>query len=131
MAKLIVLKPFMFTHPSQDHIRIAHETKFVPGIYHDVPSEIADHPWIKAGADGKVETAAQTGARLKAEAKIKKDQDAANAIATAEAEAAVGRIAKAEAASSQRSAAEIEAELNTPVNELKKRGAGAGVTAKP
>jgi len=129
-VKLRVLKPFVFTHPADEHTRVASESRFVPGI-HEVPESVANHPWIQAGADGKIESAAQAAAREANEAARQKIADEDRARETAAAEAAVGRLARAEATTGTASAAEIEKQLNTPVNELKKQGPGAGVTAKP
>jgi hypothetical protein len=126
LTELRVLKPFVFTHPADEHTRITAETRFTPGIHRVVP-EIANHPWIKAGADGRIESAAKRTERERQEAERKAAVDADNAIETAKAEAAVGRIAAAEATSRSASKEEIEKELNTPVSELRKRGAGADV----
>lgn len=129
-VKIRVLKPFMFTHPAVEAERLTTETRFVPGIY-EVSEAIANHPWIRAGADGKIESEAQREVR-EAEEKIRRNLAAEDdARATANAEAAIGRIAAAEATVSKASKEEIEAELNTPVSSLRKKGYGAGVTAKP
>lgn len=129
MAKLRVLKPFMFTHPPDEHTRVTAESRFLPGI-HDVPESVANHPWIKAGADGKIESEAQAKAREAAEAVRAEEAAVDDAVVTAKAQAAIGRVAAAEAVNSKATREEIERELNTPVSELKKRGPGAGVTAK-
>lgn len=44
---LRVAKTFVFNLPSGFH------KMFHPGV-HEVPAEIAEHPWIAAGADGHV-----------------------------------------------------------------------------
>ena len=127
MPKLIVLRPFTFTHPADEHTRISVETRFFPGV-HEVAESVIDHPWIKAGADGRIETAAQSKARSEREIETKRIQDEANAEATANAEAAVGRMAAADSTARGVSKEAIEKELNTPVSELRKKGPGAGVT---
>lgn len=148
-VKIRVLKPFMFTHSAIESERLTTETRFVPGIY-DVSEDIANHPWIKAGADGKIESETQRQVR-EVEEKARRELVAEDdARATANAEAAIARIAAAEATVSTATKEEIEAELNTPVNalrkknheeidaelntpvsSLRKKGYGAGVTAKP
>lgn len=129
--ELRVLAPFVFTHPAEEHVRVTSETRFLPGIY-QVTAEVAEHPWIKAGADGKIESAAQAKVRRAEETARQAAQAEENSKATAEAEAAVRRLAKADATTGKASAEEIEKELNTPINKLRKTGAGgAGVTAKP
>jgi hypothetical protein len=132
MPKIRVLKPFVFTHPAKESERLTTETRFIPGII-EVSDDVYDHPWIQAGADGKIESAAQAAVRLEAERVQREAADKERAENTAAAEGAVGRLAIAEAASrgATGTAAEIERELNTPVSVLKKRGPGAGVTTKP
>jgi len=50
MKKIEVLKTFTFTTGSAPTPR---EIVFEPGVY-EVDDAIANHPWIKSGADGKV-----------------------------------------------------------------------------
>ena len=125
MPLIRVLKPFMFSHTPRAGEKISSETRFTPGD-HQVSDTVANHPWIKDGADGKIETAAQTIARTKAEATKaaldKEDADRANAMA----QAAVARLKAAEPGA-KGSAEEIEEQLNTPVNVL--QGKRAGVEA--
>jgi hypothetical protein len=128
-TKLRVLKPFVFTHPAEEHTRITSETRFFPGV-HEVPDEVANHPWIRAGADGKIESAKQREAREAEEQTRREAAMVDDAEVTARAQAAVGRIAAAEATTGKASKEEIEKELNTPVADLKKKGPGAGVTGK-
>jgi hypothetical protein len=58
MAQITVLKPFTFTHANAG-AHVGKETTFEPGV-HEVSDEIANHPWIKSGADGKVATTSTT-----------------------------------------------------------------------
>lgn len=115
MPKIRVLKPFVFSHPPHGRQRITDETKFMPGE-HDVSEEIANHHWIKSGADGRIESAEQTAVRTKIEAdraaQNKKDADAANAHALA----AVARLNAAQPGA-KATAEEIERELNTPIHQ--------------
>lgn len=117
-----VLKKFVFSHPATGRQRTTTETLFTPGE-HVVSEEIATHPWIMSGADGKIESAAQTVARAKAEAVkaelAKEDAERANAHA----QAAVARLRAAEPVSAD-VAVELERNLNTPVNVLRAQTAG-------
>jgi hypothetical protein len=125
MPVIRVLKPFMFSFPARAGEKLTSETKFLPGE-HDVPQAVIDHPWIKAGADGKIETLQQAAARTKAEADkaalAKEDADRSNAMA----QAAVARLKAAEPGATG-TAEEIAKELDTPVNEI--QGKRAGVQA--
>jgi hypothetical protein len=124
MKELRVLKPFMFTHaPSSGEQRLSEETRFVPGIY-QVEDHIANHPWIRAGADGKIESAAQAAVRVVEEAERQKAADADRAEATAAAEAAVARLAQAETRRVTE-AKDSTDELNTSVENLKNRPKGS------
>lgn len=120
---ITVLKPFTFSHSAIGRQRTTTETKFTPGE-HVVSEEIATHPWILAGADGKIESSQQTLARAKREAEkavlAKEDAERANAHA----QAAVDRMKNAEPVSAD-AAAELQRNLNTPVNLLRAQGAGA------
>jgi hypothetical protein len=130
MAKQVirVLKPFMFSHPAVVGVKLATETKFMPGD-HEVPDAIANHPWIQGGADGRVETAAQAQERAEYEkrkaAAAKVEADAANAAAAA----AVAR-AKTTEPVTKVTGEGLEEELNTPVNEIqRRRAAGQSVAS--
>lgn len=123
MPVIRVLKAFVFSHPATGRQRTTTETRFTPGE-HVVSDEVANHHWIASGADGRIESAAQTVARAKAEAAkaelAKEDAERANAHA----QAAVARLKAAEPVSAD-AAAEIERNLNTPVNILRNQVAGA------
>lgn len=125
MAKIRVLKPFIFSAQPPPGEKIPVERYFAPGE-HEVDDVIASHPWIKDHfADGRIETpeqAKERTAKAAAEAKrIAADAKQANELA----EAAAQRLSRAAATTTKASAEEIERELNTPVNELKVRqGAG-------
>lgn len=129
MPVIHVLKPFTFTHPATGRQRTTTETRFMPGE-HAVSDDIANHPWIASGADGKIETAAQTLARLKAAAAkatlAKEDADRANAHA----EAAVKRMQAVDAPGPKGSPEDLEKELNTPVN-VSRVQQGTAVDATP
>jgi hypothetical protein len=59
MARIIrVLKTFTFTYADVS-TKVGKETTFEPGV-HEVSDEVANHPWIKSGADGKVVAATST-----------------------------------------------------------------------
>lgn len=121
MPKIRVLKSFVFSHPQRADEKLTTETLFRVGEY-EITDAVANHPWIKAGADGKIESAAQAVERTKAEAAkaeaSKAEADAANAAATA----AVARLKAAEPGATG-TAEEIAAELNTPIDVLKQRRA--------
>lgn len=124
-----VLKPFMFSHPPAYGERLTTETRFSVGE-HEVDESVANHPWIRAGADGKVETAAQAKVRADKAAK-KAEQDRIDAdIALAAADAAVNRLRAGEPTRTA-SREEIDAELNTPIDQLRaKRGQGMPAALK-
>lgn len=112
-----VLKPLMFSHPARNGQKLTTETRFSVGE-HVVDDDIAEHPWIASGADGRIETPAQALARL-AEAEQKaKEQKAEDDNVTAQAQAAAERLKRAEPRATG-TAAELEVELNTPVSVLR------------
>lgn len=119
MPKIRVLKPFTFSHPPHGRQRVTDEVKFLPGD-HEVSDDIANHPWIKSGADGRIESAQQAAVRTEREAVVaaqnKLDADTANAHALA----AVARLNAAQPGA-KATAEEIETELNTPIHQ---KGAG-------
>jgi hypothetical protein len=51
MSKITVIKPFVFCTPGV-------ERSFPVGA-HEISDETANHPWIRAGADGHIEKAAE------------------------------------------------------------------------
>ena len=55
MPQIRVLKAFTFSHQPTPGQKVADEIVFDPGV-HDVSEEVANHPWIKSGADGRVAT---------------------------------------------------------------------------
>lgn len=123
-----VLKPFMFTFPAKATEKLTTERLFTIGD-HEIDDEIANHPWIKAGADGKIESVAQARARhAKALAAVLSAEEEAR-VAADSANAAMARIQSSQP-ENKASAEEIERELNTPVHEIKKRQAPLGVAKK-
>jgi hypothetical protein len=128
-----VLKPFVFTFPQVEGNRGSPtEEKFVPGDI-SIPD---DHPMLKHwwfveySCDGRVESPKQAVARLDAE-RIKRDEEeAANAVAKVAAEQAMARLTGARSESITASKAEIEAELNTPVNILRGKQAPLSIAKK-
>jgi hypothetical protein len=121
MQTIRVLKPLMFSHPAVGGEKLTTETQLSVGE-HKVADAIADHPWIKGGADGRIETAKQAAERVAAaEQKIKEEKAEADNI-RAQSEAAMVRLERA-APGAVGSAAEIEKELNTPVNVLRAKRA--------
>jgi hypothetical protein len=147
MAKIIrVLKPFVFsTRPVGGTDRAPPvERKFTVGD-HEIDDGTAAHPWIAAGADGKIESAEAALARITAE-KVKADElTAANETARIAAERALEQLEKrartadkiasaiadieanpeAPVAASAAAKDELQKNLDTPVSELRaKQAAG-------
>jgi hypothetical protein len=59
--RINVLKPFIFVMPT--HGRGSKEVRFTVG-QHEIGPEIANHPWISAGADGAIESKEQARERI-------------------------------------------------------------------
>jgi len=122
MAIIRVLRPFVFTYPLTAGERLNRERVFGVGE-HEVDDAVASHPWIKAYADGRIESPQQEAARLKAAA-----DNAAELARIAEqsrvaSEAAFARLV-GNAPAAKMTAEEMEAALNTPVDQLRaKQGA--------
>lgn len=123
MPTIKVLKSFVFSTPVPHGVNgPAIEKRYTPGV-HEINDEMWNHPWVsKSLADGCIESPQQTLARAQLEKEAaKKAED--NAIqATAQAEAAFARL-KSNGPGATASKEEIEKELNTPVNQLRKKGA--------
>ena len=109
MAIIRVHKPFRFSHPN------GRETAFVPGE-HEVGDDVAAHPYIVAGADGRVETAEQAARHKAAAAEVaaanakiaeaaRKEAEDAVAAAQLRSEAAAVTGAAESAAAAKRAAA--------------------------
>ena len=74
-----VVKPFTFTHAGSPvvrdpvsgkitaHAQPGYEKSFAVGDNQEATPEMAEHPWVLAGADGAIESDEQRDARLKAE----------------------------------------------------------------
>jgi hypothetical protein len=128
MPTIRVLKPFVFSTPVPDGTNGPAVEKFFGVGEHDVPDSMWKHPWIsKTLAEGRIESPQQALARAKKDIEIaEKAKETADA-ATAQANAAFARL-QSNSPTATASAEEIEKELNTPVNQLRKKGAaGAGV----
>jgi hypothetical protein len=66
MTKIKVLKPFTFSSAPTDAASLGGtERRFTVGD-HEIPDEIANHPWIKAGADGHIEGSPKSADRGRA-----------------------------------------------------------------
>ena len=100
------------------------ERVFAPGD-HEVDEDVANHPYIKALADGKIESPAAAKARVEKEAADAEKAEADAAAGKAQAEAALARFTKKAAESSEAGADAIEKELNTPVGQLRRSAGGA------
>jgi hypothetical protein len=124
-----VLKPFMFSHPATKGQKLTTETRFSVGE-HEIEDEIANHPWIRSGADGRIESPAQAAARAAEEEQKAKEAKAEADNANAQALAAAERLKRAEPRTAG-TAEELEAELNTPVSVLRaQRGQGVPAGGK-
>lgn len=133
MSKTVVLlKPFVFSPPAGKS-RIAQEVRFTPNkdangnwvpTDTDLPDEVAGHEWIKDHyADGAIERPEATAKRAEAVAARLKQQQDDNAIQIARAEQAMTRAGLARKPVDTNDA-NVQKDLNTPVNELKgNRGA--------
>lgn len=129
MPTIRVLKPFVFSTPVPKGVNgPAVEKVFVKGD-HEISDEMWEHPWIKDTlAEGKIESPKQTLARAQKELDSAKESKRVADEATAQANAAFARL-QAAAPGAVASKEEIEKELNTPVNQLRKKGAmGVGAT---
>ncbi len=125
MATIRVLKPFVFTYPTQPGVRVPTEEVFkvVGDVEINDDHPLLSHPWFTRDyCDGKVENPKQAEARLAKEKEELEKQEAENARSRALAEAAVARVQpKGDALAIDRAA--LEAELNTPIPELKRQQA--------
>lgn len=122
MAKKInVLKPFRFSAPARDG-KLPVERHFPIGS-HEIDDETANHAWIKAGADGHIESDEAALERALA-AKAKADQAHAEAVnATAQAEEAFERLVRSQPEVAKKYELSERA-LNTPVGELRSKQDG-------
>jgi len=123
MAIIRVLKPFVFTFPTEPGVRVPTEEVFkaVGDVQIADDHPLLSHLWFTRDyCDGKVESPAQAGARLAKEKAELEDQERQNAVSRAAAEAAVARVQpKGEAVKIDNAA--LEEELNTPIPELRRR----------
>lgn len=119
MPVIRVLKPIMFSFPASPGQKVPTERRYLPGD-HEVPEIVAEHEWIKSGADGRVETAEQARDRAKRELLRAEEMRVEAENATAAANAAVARLRAAEPGETA-TAEEILKELETPVNVLNER----------
>jgi hypothetical protein len=126
MARIRVLKPFMFSSPAQPGQKLTTERFFGPGE-HEVDDDFLLHPWIRdTNAEGRIESPAQTKARIEKQVADAKAATIEADIATANANAAFARIKAAEPGA-KASAKEIEAELNTSGADLRAKQGPVGV----
>lgn len=133
-TKVIVLKPFVFSHPAKENERLTKEVKFVPNkdkngkwvpTETELPDNIAEHEWIaNSYADGAIERPEVTAARAEVEKKRLEKVQEDNKIQLAKAEQAMNRAGASKKAVDFNDA-DVQKELNTPINELKgARGKG-------
>jgi hypothetical protein len=137
-VRLTVLKPFVLSLPAGPGSKLAIEHKFVPQkddsgrwlpTEMDFDPKLAAHPFIRdQHADGCIESAAAKAARLKAKAKALKKRKEIDDKAMQQANEAMRR-ATGGAEVRATNEADVERDLNTPVNELQNRqGADIGAT---
>jgi hypothetical protein len=129
MPIIRVLKPFVFSTPVPQGVNgPAVEKVYLKGD-HEISDEMWEHPWIKGTlAEGKIESPKQTLARAKKELESAEESKKVADQATAQANAAFARL-QSNAPGVVASKEEIEKELNTPVNQLRRKGTlGAGAT---
>lgn len=127
MTTIRVIRPFTFSYPLGEGQKV-HTEKFFPVGDHDVDDVIANHPWIvKHFADGCIETPEQARKRAAEASAIASRAEEDARYWTAHAEAAVKR-AEAMAPQNAGDAKALEAELNTPINQLGVRQ-GAGISS--
>ncbi len=126
---VVVLRPFVFTFPPKEkRQKLATELKITPDkdpvtkdwvpTPRELPDEVVTHPWIQEHyADGCIERPEKTQERMNAiESKQADDRKAAARI-IAEAEAALARAGRSTEIKQGREA-DVDRDLNTPVNEL-------------
>lgn len=142
MPRIRVLKPFVFTSPAAPGLlTAAREEAFhhKGGPNRDGVYELADdhpmftHPWYASSyCDGKVESPQQAEERLAAE-KVKQDAiDAERVEQQAKANIAAGRqVVTSVDGGSDQAKSEVEANLNTPISELRARQGQDLVTTGP
>lgn len=131
MAKVIVLRPFVFSSPVVPGARnkIAKELKITPDrdpvskdwvpTEVELPDDVAAHEWISEQfADGCIEHPDKTKARIAAVAAKQAQEVEANQRIIQQAEAAMARSSGATEVKAVREE-DVEKELNTPVHELK------------
>lgn len=123
MPTIRVLKPFVFSTPVPNGVNgPAVEKVFVKGD-HEISNEMWEHPWIRDTlAEGKIESPKQTLARAAKELETAQESKKVADTATAQANAAFARL-QAAIPENRASKEEIERELNTPVSQLRKKGA--------
>lgn len=123
MPIIRVLKPFVFSTPVPQGVNgPAVEKVFTKGD-HEISDEMWEHPWIKDTlAEGKIESPKQTLARAQKELETAQQSKKFADDATAQANAAFARL-QANQPGAVASKEEIEKELNTPVAQLRRRGA--------
>lgn len=121
MAKIKVLRPFVFSTPAKQGSNGPGDEKMFTVGEHEVSDDFLAHPWIRdTYAEGKIEAPHQTRARVEKELADAQQAVAESQAATAAAEASFARLKAAEPGVTA-SAEEIQEELNTPVNILKVR----------
>jgi hypothetical protein len=120
MPTIRVLKSFVFSTPVPNGINGPAVEKVFSKGDHEITEEMWNHPWIKGTlAEGKIESPKQTLARAQKELDSAKESKKVADEATAQANAAFARL-QAAVPGNVASKEEIERELNTPVNQLRK-----------
>lgn len=140
MSKTVILiKPFVFSPPASEGARLTKEVKFFPEkdsngnwvpTEIELPDDIAAHDWIKDHyADGAIERPEVTAKRAQVSAELLKKKQDDNALQLAKAEQAMVRAGVSRKPVDTNDA-DVQRELNTPVNQLKgERGADVDKTA--
>jgi hypothetical protein len=123
MPKIRVLKPFVFSVPAPSGTNGPAVEKVFKAGDHEIDDDMWNHPWIKGTlAEGKIESPKQTLARAQKELETALESKKVADEATANANAAFARL-QAGRPQATASATEIQKELNTPVTQLRKKGA--------
>jgi hypothetical protein len=125
MPTIRVLKPFVFSTPVKEGTNGPAVEKVFNKGDHDISDEMWEHPWIRDTlAEGRIESPKQTLARAQKELELAQQTKKTADEATNQANAAFARL-QASVPTNNATKEEIEKELNTPVNQLRKKGAMA------
>jgi len=135
--KVVLLRPFVYSHRPTSGSRLTTETKFLPDMNKQtkaweptettIPDDIWSDPWVSEQyADGAIERLEVTKNRMQMAHDRLQEELEANAKIVQQAEAAFARAQGAANVKQQRENT-VADELNTPVNQLKnQQGADIG-----